>query len=402
MKSSTFFVVLVAIHLGLFALSVSSLPAASKQQTKAKPKVELYYETLCPYSKNFYLEQLEPTFKKLTLDVVDVEVVPFGNVKVAEGPDGIPLFTCQHGAAECYGNRVQACVIALTSNLASLDYVRELCANQLGLNWAQIKTCHAGQQGLDLIIANWKRTDALVPKKAYVPWIVINGVHTEELQEAAQTDLLGYLCKNDLAGQNLPQCAAAKNKNSNASVRTVAPLCLTQLAPHLRELAAHLTLDLVPFGNVNVTHASNSSTPRFACQHGPAECYGNIAEACVIAHQPPAAALSFVQCMFLGVHRAVDSWKDTHFNAEACANLLFSNWGSTDLKKCIDGPEGEKLIEANWKKTEALKPKHTGVPWILVNEAVHTPEMQRQAQFSLKDYLCKEHFSKANLLECMA
>ena len=177
---------------------------------------------------------------------------------------------------------------------------------------------------------------------------------------------------------------------------------LTQLAPTYEKLAAHLTLDLVPFGNVNVTHASNSSTPRFACQHGPAECYGNIAEACVIAHQPPAAALSFVQCMFLGVHRSVDSWKDTHFNAEACANLLFSNWGSTDLKKCIDGPEGEKLIEANWKKTEALKPKHTGVPWILVNEAVHTPEMQRQAQFSLKDYLCKEHFSKANLLECMA
>lgn len=105
MKTSL--LVFLVLNLGLLA---TSSPAKSPQP-KAKPKVELYYETLCPYSKNFYLDQLDPTFQKLTEANVDVEVIPFGNVKVNEGPDGIPLFNCQHGAAECYGNRVRYFII---------------------------------------------------------------------------------------------------------------------------------------------------------------------------------------------------------------------------------------------------------------------------------------------------
>lgn len=49
---------------------------------------------------------------------------------------------------------------------------------------------------------------------------------------------------------------------------------LTQLAPTYEKLGQNITLELVPFGNVNVTKHANS-TPTYVCQHGPNECYGN-------------------------------------------------------------------------------------------------------------------------------
>lgn len=101
--------------------------------------------------------------------------------------------------------------------------------------------------------------------------------------------------------------------------------------------------------------------------------------------------------MFLGTHpQIVDAWKDTHSNAESCASLHFINW--PELKKCIDGPEGEKLIEANWKKTDALVPKHTSVPWIVVNDH-YTKEVQKMAEFSLMEFLCKNYLK--DVFECL-
>ena len=38
------------------------------------------------------------------------------------------------------------------------------------------------------------RTESLDPPHNYVPWIVVDGKHTDELQEAAQTNLVGLVC----------------------------------------------------------------------------------------------------------------------------------------------------------------------------------------------------------------
>ncbi|KAI2795983.1 hypothetical protein RDWZM_004640 [Blomia tropicalis] len=186
-----------------------------------KPKMELYYETLCPYCNEFVVNQLVPTYKKL-VNYVNFEVIPFGNVKVTIGPDGIPLFKCQHGAAECFGNRVQACAIDINQNLTlSLDYIYcmyndpdwkntydtwKRCATKLSMDWKTVEICNEGKRGFELIKINWKRTTNLIPPKEYVPWIVIDGKHTETMQKEAQADLLSYLCKNQLAGQLIPQC----------------------------------------------------------------------------------------------------------------------------------------------------------------------------------------------------
>ena len=205
------------------------------QNRITKTKVELYYESLCPYSRAFFVDQLEPTYQKL-VDYIDVEVIPYGNVRVNQSVGGSPVFICQHGAAECYGNRVQACVIDYLANAtaASLEYVRcmfapgnqqnpvpgidsnwkntytnaEACANvQFGQQiWPTITECTGGPLGQELIIRNWQRTANLIPKHSYVPWIVIEGVHTEELQNEAQDALLSYLCSNYLTDNNVAAC----------------------------------------------------------------------------------------------------------------------------------------------------------------------------------------------------
>jgi interferon gamma-inducible protein 30 len=38
-------------------------------------------------------------------------------------------------------------------------------------------------------------TGQLDPPHQYVPWIVLNGVHTEKIQDEAETDLVGLICK---------------------------------------------------------------------------------------------------------------------------------------------------------------------------------------------------------------
>lgn len=40
------------------------------------------------------------------------------------------------------------------------------------------------------------QTESLQPPHQYVPWITINGVHTEEMEQEAEKDLVGLLCKS--------------------------------------------------------------------------------------------------------------------------------------------------------------------------------------------------------------
>ena len=165
---------------------------------------------------------------------------------------------------------------------------------------------------------------------------------------------------------------------------------LNHLGPTYEQLNKYISLELVPFGNVNVTLSANH-TPAYQCQHGEAECYGNRLEACVIFNAlDDYTALNFVRCMF--VH---NNWTDTYGNGEKCFSLTLSDW--TPVKRCIDGKQGADLIEINWKKTSGLNPKKTAVPWIVIN-GKHTPEMQKEAEFGLFKYLCANELK--NVPEC--
>ncbi len=47
------------------------------------------------------------------------------------------------------------------------------------------------------------QTDNLKPDHQYVPWVTINGEHTEDMEQAAEKDLIGLICKT-YKGSNPP------------------------------------------------------------------------------------------------------------------------------------------------------------------------------------------------------
>jgi len=40
------------------------------------------------------------------------------------------------------------------------------------------------------------QTENLKPAHQYVPWITINGEHTEDMEQEAEKDLIGVICKS--------------------------------------------------------------------------------------------------------------------------------------------------------------------------------------------------------------
>lgn len=61
------------------------------------------------------MHQLGPVYEEFQ-DYIDILLVPFGKSQ-SEGNGAI--FHCQHGPAECQGNRLQSCVINSTGNQAA-------------------------------------------------------------------------------------------------------------------------------------------------------------------------------------------------------------------------------------------------------------------------------------------
>ncbi|KAK7944613.1 hypothetical protein WMY93_000341 [Mugilogobius chulae] len=173
------------------------------RQTSDPVKIELYYESLCPGCRNFITSMLYPT-SVLLHDIIDLTLVPYGNAQ--ESFDGEKyIFKCQHGEEECVGNMIEACLLNQTYSAsaaflavfcmeASNDPVKaaqscvELFAPDLG--WERLMKCVNGDLGNQIMHQNALMTDALKPAHTYVPWIVINGVHTEELQDKAFSALV--------------------------------------------------------------------------------------------------------------------------------------------------------------------------------------------------------------------
>ncbi|EHA8591911.1 hypothetical protein COCNU_contig69039296G000010 [Cocos nucifera] len=73
----------------LFLLSSSYF--ASSPVSARKIPLALYYETLCPYCSNFIVNYLAKIFENGLIDIVDLDLVPYGNAKV--GSNG--TISCQ-------------------------------------------------------------------------------------------------------------------------------------------------------------------------------------------------------------------------------------------------------------------------------------------------------------------
>ncbi|KAL9241229.1 hypothetical protein vseg_015361 [Gypsophila vaccaria] len=167
-----------------------------------KVSLELYYETLCPYSADFIIQGLGPIFENGLIDIVDLRLYPWGNAKIR--PDS--SFSCQHGPSECFLNTVQACVIdaqpTLTDHFPFIECVERLvhdrkytqwetCFSVSNLDVQSVKECTFGPHGKELDLKYAAATDALKPPHEYVPWVVVDG---EPLYEDFE-NFTSYVCK---------------------------------------------------------------------------------------------------------------------------------------------------------------------------------------------------------------
>ncbi|XP_076817105.1 gamma-interferon-inducible lysosomal thiol reductase-like [Clavelina lepadiformis] len=195
-----------------------------KSLLDAKPvSISLYYESLCPYCRQFITDQLYPTWKSLQKSgAMVVDMVAYGNAHETQVSSGYWNYTCQHGPEECTGNFIENCIQKYTDNVfdayfpviycmeSSKDPIAaaEKCVTSAMLDWNVISKCASGKEGNGLMHQAALNTDVLQPKHKYVPWILVNGQHTEGMQQEAQTNLLKVVCET-YTGKKPAQCQSA-------------------------------------------------------------------------------------------------------------------------------------------------------------------------------------------------
>lgn len=186
-------------------------------------QVGLYYESLCPGCRFFLTQVLLPTWIMLQ-DIMDVTLVPYGNAQESL-VEGRYHFTCQHGEDECVGNMLETCIMNMSSSTAfqiiycmesSTDVVKsaQSCVQLYSpsLSWEKLMSCVNGDLGNALMHQNALKTEGLKPSHNYVPWITINGEHTDDLQNKAMSSLFTLVC-GLYKGPKPEACGASLNRS---------------------------------------------------------------------------------------------------------------------------------------------------------------------------------------------
>ncbi|KAJ0182574.1 hypothetical protein K1T71_001943 [Dendrolimus kikuchii] len=179
-------------------------------KVKSKLNITVYYEILCPASVRFFTQQLRPAVELLA-PYLDIHLIPYGHARTFQ-VRGHYEFRCQHGPAECYGNKLQACVVdALRNNTQAVlfnscllqysayrsnygfdySYIMRWCSYKLHTPVQGIITCmHNGRASL-LLKKYGDITHALSPQ--YVPFVLVDG--STDKQNDASHDMISTVCK---------------------------------------------------------------------------------------------------------------------------------------------------------------------------------------------------------------
>ncbi|CAG5132989.1 unnamed protein product [Candidula unifasciata] len=204
----------IALQCGVTEQCKKERPA---QKNAAIVNIGLYYESMCGGCQEFFTTQLYPTFQKLS-SIMNVTLVPYGNTEETKVGDHWE-FDCQHGPDECLGDIIETCTIAIVKTLANyIPFINcvegskvtpkeaaEKCAPQFSIPLDQVLNCTTSDYGNQLQHQMAVLTDSLVPQHNYVPWITLNGLHTDDIEEKATTNLLKLVC-DTYPGEKPPAC----------------------------------------------------------------------------------------------------------------------------------------------------------------------------------------------------
>jgi len=173
--------------------------------------LNVYYESLCPDSARFINTQLSTAYTQVR-DILNITFVPFGKANYTKNDESnLWTFTCQHGDEECYGNLLHNCFIYYYPNVEDhFNYINcsmanqrysaldtaSICLQDLKIPLSKLIECANTTVGNNLLHEMGEKTFALKPKLNYVPWLTLNGIHTDTIQnEGENEDLVKLICK---------------------------------------------------------------------------------------------------------------------------------------------------------------------------------------------------------------
>ncbi|XP_017084211.1 GILT-like protein 2 [Drosophila eugracilis] len=150
--------------------------------------VNLYYETLCPYCKEFVTKQLDYSmFLRERLQHSDLTLVPYGNAVI----DANGNVECQHGVDECELNAWHACILEHHDIYISLKLIScmmqnkhnslDFCSSPMNINVTDVKNCKNTRKTSD-ILKKYAEETAKV-KFSGVPAVFINNERPENATE---------------------------------------------------------------------------------------------------------------------------------------------------------------------------------------------------------------------------
>ncbi|XP_068248939.1 gamma-interferon-inducible lysosomal thiol reductase-like [Palaemon carinicauda] len=153
---------------------------------------------------------------------------------------------------------------------------------------------------------------------------------------------------------------------------------IKQLHPVWRDLKDIMTLDINTYGKANDT--AHGEGYAFHCQHGPAECEGNMMLTCAKNYLSEAQYMDFSACI-------MESFISTRAE-ELCAELIGID--STPIHNCWNSVDGQMLLHEVGEIERTLDPPLTYVPWILIND-VYTEEQRIAAEADLRGVICNAY-----------
>lgn len=81
------------------------------------------------------------------------------------------------------------------NNVDDIQTAASKCGLKYNVSIDEMEKCMYSRLGNGLQHEMAAKTDSLNPPHKYVPWVTLNGEHTEDIQAQAEKDLVTLICK---------------------------------------------------------------------------------------------------------------------------------------------------------------------------------------------------------------